>query len=84
MHTFTSKILQRVLFFGKILQRVLFFWENSTTCRIFLGKFYNVFYFTRDEKIKKTDLEGVFVFKKTSFYSFYSVKTTNFAPAIQF
>ena len=69
-------------FFGKIL-RVLFFWKNFT-CRIFLGKFYNVFHFTRDEKIKKTDLEGVFIFKKTSFYPFYSVKTTNFALAIQF
>ena len=61
-------------FFGKILQRVVFF----------LGKFHNVFHFTRDEKIKKTDLEGVFIFKKTSFYPFYSVKTTNFALAIQF
>ena len=71
-------------FFGKILQRVVFFWENFTTCRIFLGKFYNVFHFTRDEKIKKSDSEGVFIFKKTSFYPFYSVKTTNFALAIQF
>ena len=61
-------------FFGKILQRVVFF----------LGKFYNVFYFTREEKIKKTDLEGVFIFKKTGFHPFYSVKTTNFALAIQF
>ena len=43
-----------------------------------------MFHFTRDEKIKKTDLEGVFIFKKTSFYPFYSVKTTNFALAIQF
>ena len=60
-------------FSSKILQRVL----------LFLEKFY-VFHFTRDEKIKKTDLEGVFIFlKKTSFYPFYSVKTTNFALAIQ-
>ena len=40
-----------------------FFWKNFTTCRIFLGKFYIVFHFTRDEKIKKTDLEGVLFLK---------------------
>ena len=72
MSCFFGKISQRV-FFGKILQRV-----------VFLGKFYNVFHFTRDEKIKNTDLEGVFIFKKTGFCPVYSVKTTNFALAIQF
>ena len=71
-------------FLGKFYNVSYFFWKNFTTCRIFLGEFYNVFHFTRDEKIKKTDLEGVFIFKKTSFYPFYSVKTTNFALAIQF
>ena len=66
----------------KFLQRVRFQSENFTTCQIFLQNFYNASDFTRDEKIKKTDYDGVFIFKKTGFYPFYSVKTTNFALAI--
>ena len=57
--------------------------EKFYSVSYFFEKFYNVFHFTRDAKVKKTDLEGVF-FIKTSFYTFYSVKTSNFALAIQF
>ena len=67
----------------KLLQRVRFSSENFT-CQILLQNFYNASDFTRDEKIKNTDLDGVFIFKKTGFYPFYSVKTTNFALAIQY
>ena len=61
----------------KILQRARFQMENFTTCQILLQCFYNASVFTRDEKIKKTDLDGVFFLEKTVFYPFYSVKTTN-------